>query len=146
MKNAKSFSVCALIAVVVLTVAGAAFAADTVGVVDAQKVLFNHPRIEQVTKRIEAIYQAKDKEVKAALEKVTDKKKAAEVVDKTRREVAEEEMKLKEPIFKEMRLAIRTVARAKNLTVIVEASAVHFGGVDITNDVIQELKKKSAGK
>lgn len=99
-----------------------------------------------MTKRIEAIYQAKDKEVKAALEKVTDKKKAAEVVDKTRREVAEEEMKLKEPIFKEMRLAIRTVARAKNLTVIVEASAVHFGGVDITNDVIQELKKKSAGK
>ncbi|MDY3869372.1 MAG: OmpH family outer membrane protein [Pyramidobacter sp.] len=145
MKNLKLFSVSALLALLLLCV-GTAFAADTVGVVDMQRVLFSHPRIEQVTKRIEAIYQAKDKEVKAALAKVTDKKKAAEVVDKKRREVAEEEMKLKEPIFKEIRLAIRTVARAKNLSVIVEASAVHFGGIDITADVVQELKKKNSSK
>ncbi len=41
---------------------------------------------------------------------------------------------------------MRTVARLKGVTVVIEQSAVYFGGIDITDDVIQELKKKAAGK
>ena len=53
-----------------------------------------------------------------------------------------EEQKLMDPIFKDINLAIRTVANQKKLTVIVDKEAVFFGGVDITDDVIAELKKK----
>jgi outer membrane protein len=36
------------------------------------------------------------------------------------------------------------VATAKKVTVVVDNTALFFGGVDITEDVVQELKRKSA--
>ena len=47
-----------------------------------------------------------------------------------------------EPLFKDINLAIRTVANAKKITVVVDKDAVFYGGVDITQDVINSLKKK----
>ena len=41
-------------------------------------------------------------------------------------------------------MAVRTVAKLKSITVVIEKGAVYFGGIDITDDVIQELKKKAA--
>jgi len=38
------------------------------------------------------------------------------------------------------------VAKVKKVTVVIEKSAVYFGGIDITDDVIQELKKNAAKK
>lgn len=51
-------------------------------------------------------------------------------------------MKLKEPIYKEIRQAVRTVAKNKGCDVVLDSQAVQFGGVDLTADVINELKKK----
>ena len=47
-----------------------------------------------------------------------------------------------EPLFKEINLAIRTVANQKKLTVVVDKEAVFYGGIDITDAVVAELKKK----
>ncbi len=55
-----------------------------------------------------------------------------------------EEQKMMEPLFKDIDLAIRTVAKAKSITVVLDKGQVFFGGTDITEDVIQELKKKHA--
>ncbi len=131
-----------LLAALTIALAGAACADEKIGVADMQKVLVNHPRFEQVTKRIEAVYRAKEQELKTAMEKVTDKKKGAETVEAKRREAAQEEMKLKEPIFKEIRAAVRTVAKSKGVTVVLDSGAVQFGGLDITEDIVKELKKK----
>ncbi len=131
-----------LLAALTLVLAGVAAADEKIGVADMQKVLANHPRYEQVSKRIEAVYRAKEQELKTALEKVTDKQKGSDTIEAKRREAAEEAMKLQEPIYKEMRAAVRTVAKNKGLTVILDSAAVHFGGVDITQDIIAELKKK----
>lgn len=130
------------LAAIMLVTAGAASADEKIGIADMQRVLFKHPRFESVSKRIEAVYRAKEKELKTALEKVTDKKVAAETAQAKRREVAQEEMKLKEPIYKEIRAAIRTVAKSKGITVVIERSAVQFGGIDVTEDIIKELNKK----
>ena len=46
---------------------------------------------------------------------------------------------------KDIDMAIRTVCKAKAVTVVVDRNAVFFGGLDITDDVVQELKKKSSG-
>ncbi len=131
-----------LLAALTLVLAGVAAADEKIGVADMQKVLANHPRYEQVSKRIEAVYRAKEQELKTALEKVTDKQKGSDTIEAKRREAAEEAMKLQEPIYKEMRAAVRTVAKNKGLTVILDSAAVHFGGIDITQDIIAELKKK----
>jgi outer membrane protein len=47
-------------------------------------------------------------------------------------------------IFKDIDLAIRSVATAKKITVVVDKTALFYGGVDITDDVVQELKKTNA--
>lgn len=130
------------LAAIMLVTAGAASADEKIGIADMQRVLLKHPRFESVSKRIEAVYRAKEKELKTALEKVTDKKVAAETAQAKRREVAQEEMKLKEPIYKEIRAAIRTVAKSKGITVVLERGAVQFGGIDVTEDIIKELNKK----
>jgi outer membrane protein len=62
-----------------------------------------------------------------------------------RREIAEEEQKLMQPLFKDIDLAVRTVATAKQVTVVVDKTALFYGGVDITDDVVQELKRPKSG-
>ena len=125
---------------------GAAFAADEkIGGIEPQKILFQHPKYEQVLKQIKSIAEKKQNDAKAAIDKETDNNKKAQIFQNMRKDIAEEEQKLMQPLFKEIDLAVRTVATAKKITVVVDKTAIFYGGVDITEDVIQELKKKSAG-
>ena len=125
-----------------LYIAGTAFAQDVMGCVDPQKVMFQHPKFEQIQKQISDVTNKKQAEAKTAIDKETDDKKMAKIFQDKRTEVANEERKLMEPLFKDINLAIRTVANAKKITVVVDKGAVFFGGTDITADVITELKKK----
>ncbi|MGN0837520.1 MAG: OmpH family outer membrane protein [Pyramidobacter sp.] len=138
----KYFHVIPLLAAVFFALAGAACAAEKIGVANMQQVLINHPSFEQVSKRIEAMYRAKEQELKTSLDKVTDKKQGAQIIQKKRQEAAQEETKLKDTIYKEIRAAVRTVAKNKGITVVLDSVAVMFGGEDITQDIIKELKKK----
>ena len=131
-------------------VAGAFFACaamaaeERVGGIDPQKVLFQHPKYEQVLQQIKTIADRKQNEAKVAIDKETDNNKKAQIFQDMRREIAEEEQKLMQPLFRDIDLAVRTVAGAKKVTVVVDKTALFYGGVDITDDVVQELKKKSA--
>ena len=125
-----------------LIITGAAFAQDVMGCVDPQKIMFQHPKFEQIQKQIRDVTNKKQEEAKAAIEKETDDKKKAQIFQNKRTEAANEERKLMEPIFKDINLAIRTVANAKKITVVVDKGAVFYLGTDITDDVIAELKKK----
>ena len=133
--------------VVVMWVCTAAFAAEEekVGGIDPQKVLFQHPKYEQTLRQIRSIADQKQNAAKVAIDKEPDDNKKAELFRKMRMEIAEEEQKLMQPLFKEIDLAVRTVATAKKITVVVDKTALFYGGIDITDDVVQELKKKSAG-
>lgn len=125
---------------------GAAVATEEkVGGIDPQKVLFQHPKYEQTLKQVKAIADKKQGEAKTAIDKETDNNKKAQIFQKMRKEIAEEEQKLMQPLFKDIDLAVRTVATAKKITVVVDKTAIFYGGTDITEDVIQELKKKGAG-
>lgn len=122
--------------------AGIALAEEKIGVVDPQKVLSQHPKMAQVSKQVQAIVQKKQAEAKSAIEKEKDNKKKEEIYKAKRNEAATEEQKLLAPLFKDIDLAIRSVAKAKGLTLVINKAQVFVGGVDITEDVIQELKKK----
>ncbi|NLD05446.1 MAG: OmpH family outer membrane protein [Synergistaceae bacterium] len=125
-----------------LYISGAAFAQDVMGCVDPQKIMFQHPKFEQIQKQVSAVTNKKQEEAKVAIDKETDDKKKGQIFQDKRTEAANEERKLMEPLFKDINLAIRTVANTKKITVVVDKGAVFFGGTDITDDVIAELKKK----
>jgi outer membrane protein len=129
---------------VVLTAGGVMAAEEKVGGIDPQKVLFQHPKYEQTFKQIREIADNKQREAKEAIDKESDNNKKAEIFQNMRKVIAEEEQKLMQPLFKDIDLAVRNVATAKKVTVVVDKTALFYGGLDITDDVIQELKKKNA--
>ncbi len=126
--------------------AGFAAAEEKIGVIDSQKIVFQHPGFEAVTKQLQSISATKENEMKMAVDKESDQNKKAQIFSAKRNELAQEEQRLMQPIFQEAQLAVRTVAKIKGVTVVIEKSAVYFGGIDITDDVIQELKKNAAKK
>ena len=84
----------------------------------------------------------KQNEAKTAIDKEKDDKKKAQIYQQKRQEAAQEEAKLMDPLFKDINIAVRTVANAKKINVVVDKDAVFFGGIDITDAVVTELKKK----
>lgn len=143
-RSGKTISVLALGVLLCVLFAGLAAAEEKIGVIDPQKVLFQHPKFEQAQKQIKAVVEKKQAEAKAAMDKTTDNNEKQKIFETKRQEAAKEEQKLMEPIFKDIDLAIRTVAKAKSFTVVLDKGQVFFGGADLTEDIIQELKKKNS--
>jgi outer membrane protein len=134
----------ALSAFILSTLSGLALAGEKIGVIEPQTVLSQHPKMAQVKKQIQAVMQKKQEEAKAAIAKEQDNKKKAEIYQAKQNEAAAEEQKLMAPLLKDIDAAIHSVAKAKGLTLVVDVAQALMGGVDITYDVIAELKK-SAG-
>jgi outer membrane protein len=122
----------------------AAVEEERVGGIDPQRVLVQHPKYEQIMNQIKNIADQKQNTAKVAIDKESDNNKKAKIFQDMRLEIAQEERKLMEPLFKEIDLAVRAVAVAKKITVVVDKTALFYGGLDITDDVVQELKKKNA--
>ncbi|HOI82259.1 MAG TPA: OmpH family outer membrane protein [Synergistales bacterium] len=143
-RSRKILSVMALSALVLTALSGIALAQEKIGVIDPQKVLFQHPKFEQAQKQIKTVVEKKQAEAKDAIDKTSDNNEKQRIFEAKRQEAAREEQKIMEPIFKDIDLAIRTVAKAKGVTIVLDKTQVFFGGADVTEDVIQELKKKNA--
>lgn len=137
-------AVAAIAVLGVLAFGSFASAEEKIGVIDSQKIVFQHPKFEGITKQMQQISKTKETEMKTAVDSEKDQDKKAEIYQAKRRELAQEEQRLMQPLFQEAQLAVRTVAKLKSITVVIEKGAVYFGGIDITDDVIQELKKKAA--
>ncbi|HCP07171.1 MAG TPA: OmpH family outer membrane protein [Synergistales bacterium] len=143
-RSRKILSVVTLSVLVLTALSGIAMAQEKIGVIDPQKVLFQHPKFEQAQRQIKTVVDKKQAEAKDAIDKTSDNNEKQRIFETKRQEAAREEQKIMEPIFKDIDLAIRTVAKAKGVTVVLDKTQVFFGGADITEDVIQELKKKNA--
>jgi outer membrane protein len=129
----------------VAAVGAASAAEEKVGGIDPQKVLFQHPKYEQTLEQIRSIANKKQDDAKEKIDKESDNAKKAEIFQNMRKEIAAEEQKLMQPLFNDIDQAVREVARAKQVTVVVDKTALFYGGIDITDDVVQELRRKSAG-
>ena len=129
----------------VLAAGGAASAAvESVGVIDMYEVTNNHPKMNDAKNQIATVSRQKENEAKAAADKESDPAKKAQIVQTKRMELAQEEQKVMEPIFRDCQQAVRQVAVNKKLTLVLNKSVVLIGGMDITQDVIQQLAKGSA--
>ena len=143
LRNFLVLSVTAL--VFVLAAGGAANAAvDSVGVIDMYEVTNNHPKMNDAKAQLATISRQKETEAKAAADKESDPAKKAQIVQAKRMELAREEQKIMDPIFRDCQRAVREVAVNKKLTLVLNKSVVLIGGSDITQDVIQQLAKGNA--
>ena len=117
----------------------AATTGDIIGVVDSQAVVTQHPRFEGAMRELQTISRRKEEEARAAAERETDDARRAHVIREKRMELAREEQRIMEPIIQQAQHAVRTVARTRGLTIVLERASVYVGGVDITEDVIRQL-------
>ncbi len=115
---------------------------DFVGVVDMGMILDSHPRLNEVRQQIANLYRQKENEAKAAADKETDQQKKAQAVQAKRMELAQEEQKLMAPIYRDCQQAVREIAVKRKLTLVLTNAVVLIGGVDITQDVIQQLSRQ----
>ena len=128
-----------------LAVGGSANAAvDSVGVIDMYEVTNNHPKMNDAKAQMATISRQKETEAKAAADKESDPARKAQIVQAKRMELAREEQKIMDPIFRDCQRAVREVATNKKLTLVLNKSVVLIGGSDITQDVIQQLAKGNA--
>ena len=116
--------------------------ADFVGIVDRGLILDSHPGLNQARQQLANIARQKENEAKAAADKETDNAKKAQAVQAKRMELAQEEQKLMAPIYRDCEQAVRDVAVKRKLTLVLDKFVVLIGGVDITQDVIQQLSRK----
>lgn len=148
-------------------------AADTVGIIESQNILFQHPRFDEATRILlyvsrtlegdqqAMIQEEKDPATKQMLEKYSslilgfaeldsqitterDPAKKLQLTEQRQEKLDEFDKYLMEPIVKECQTALRMVMIKKSMTVVMERSVVYFGGTDITDEVIQQVKSAAA--
>ena len=115
---------------------------DFVGIVDRGEILNNHPGLNQARQQLANIARQKENEAKAAADKETDTAKKAQAVQAKRMELAQEEQRLMAPIYRDCEQAVREVATRRKLTLVLDKFVVLIGGIDITQDVIQQISHK----
>ena len=108
----------------------------------SETILNNHPGLAQVRQQLANIARQKENEAKAAADKETDTAKKAQAVQAKRMELAQEEQRLMAPIYRDCEQAVREVAVKRKLSLVLDKFVVLIGGVDITQDVIQQLSRK----
>ena len=59
----------------------------------------------------------------------------------TQEKLAQKQQSLIEPIQKKVEAEVKAVAESKGLQVVIDKSAVVYGGTDITQDVIRKMAK-----
>lgn len=116
-------------------------AEDKLGFIDAQRVLVAHPKYEESQKQLDEFTKKNKDEMDAAVEKATDPREKGNIQIIARTKNREEEVKVMNPIEKDIKMVIEKVAKSKGVTVVITKILVYFGGVDLTDDVVKSLKE-----
>ena len=131
-----------LLAVLALIALGSVAYADedTIGYVDDMLVLRQFSKFQQAQKQLEELDKRKSSAAKAEFDKETDEVKKRNIIEKLQTEMREEDAKLMNPVLKELSDPVSTVAKQKGVTLVMNKFLVYYGGIDLTQDVINALK------
>lgn len=123
------------------TSAAAANSSSNIGVVNNQLLVSQHPDMvkAQETMQTEVENARKDFEAKSAT--MNDKEKQ-EYYAQIQQRLSLKQQELINPILDKVNAAIKAVADAKGLAVVMDASNVVYGGHDITDEVGKKLTGK----
>ena len=115
--------------------------ASSVGVVNYQMVVQQHPDLAKVQTTMQAESEAAKKEFDAKAASLGDKEKQ-EYYMQLQQRLQLKNQELMVPIFSKVDAVIKEVADAKGLSVVVDKGAVIYGGQDITDDCVKKVTGK----
>lgn len=135
-----------------------ASAATKIGIVDGERLFDEYPKAQQATKKIaeaqeelkntitdsEKAYNEFEKEKKTEAQKLTKQKELQLKIDQKAESTKKMIEKLSLGLENDIVNSIKKIADSKGLETVLDKRAVLVGGVDITEEVIAELKKKSS--
>ncbi len=111
-----------------------------VGVVDRDQIMAQHPSAQNVENQMRAAITEVQKDFEEKSAGMSDQEKQ-DYYRQCQVRLQQKQQELIEPLIKSIDDAVKKVADAKGLSVVVEKAVVVYGGTDITNDVVSRLKK-----
>lgn len=128
------------------------------GVVDGERLFDEYPAAQEATKKIsdaqdelreaiaesEKIYGEFEKQKKSEAEKLTKQKELQAKIDVKARDTKKMIEGISSKIEQDILQSIKTIAAEKGLEVVLDKRAVLYGGADLTQPVLEVLKKKGS--
>ena len=132
-----------VVAIALTQSGGLASAADkgAVGVIDYRQVTGQHPDRQSLETQMQAAVDEVKKEFDEKSAGMNDQEKA-DYYQQCQQRLMKKQQDLLEPLEQSIKDAVKKVAETKGLGVVIEKSAVVYGGQDITQDVLGKLQKK----
>lgn len=122
--------------------ASAAAAPSSVGYVDYRLLVSQHPDKPKADEALKAEQEKLRKEFESKVAGLSSDKEKQDLSLQLGKQLEQKHWELYSPIINSINTAIKDVATAKGLSIVIDKSIVIFGGQDITADV----GKKVAGK
>lgn len=117
-----------------------AASSSSVGVIDREEVLTQHPQSASLDEQMRTAITEVQKDFEEKSAGMSDQEKQ-DYYRQCQQRLQQKQAELLDPILKSVDDAIKQVADAKGLSVVIEKAAVVYGGQDITQDVIKKLGK-----
>jgi outer membrane protein len=111
----------------------------SVGYVEMQRALDNHPRKASSERALQEFFQAKQREFQERSKTMTAFQRQ-ELDRQLQQQILEKRNELLGGLDKEIRAAVEQVAKQSSVTIVLDRSVVLFGGVDLTDSVIKYVK------
>ncbi len=116
-------------------------ASSPIGVVNYQQLINQHPDMAQANETYKAdVEQAQDDfNAKSATMNEDEKKAYSQQLE---RELQQRELELLNAIRDKVNAAVKAVADAKRLTIVINKTSTVYGGQDITDEVLKKIGGK----
>lgn len=111
----------------------------SIGYVEMQRALDNHPRKASSERALQEFFQAKQREFQERSKTLTAFQRQ-ELDRQLQQQILEKRGELLGGLDKEIRAAVEQIAKQSNVTIVLDRSVVLFGGVDLTETVIKFVK------
>jgi len=113
---------------------------SNVGIIDYRQVLSQHPDLKTANETMQQEVEKAQQDFEAKSVNMNDQEKQ-EFYQQTQERLAHKQQELVEPINTKIEAAVKAVADAKGLSVVIDKNAVVYGGQDITQDVVRKVSK-----
>lgn len=113
---------------------------SNVGTVDYRQIMAQHPGLQKANEDMQAELANAQKEFEEKSKDMNDQQKE-EYYAQTQQRLQQKQKDLIEPMENSVEEAVKKVADARGLTVVIDKNAVVYGGQDITQEVIGKISK-----
>lgn len=112
----------------------------SVGVIDTAAAMSQHPNMQNYQTQLQAAVEDVRKDFETNSANMNDQQKA-DYYMQCQQKLQQRQEELLAPLESSFNDAVKKVADAKGLSVVIDKGAVVYGGVDITQDVVSRLGK-----